>query len=37
MGKENQKRVLTALLAASIAVPTPVLAASPSDFTDFPE
>ncbi|WP_394266589.1 hypothetical protein [Anaerotignum sp.] len=37
MGKENQKRVLTALLAASIAVPTPVLAASPSDFTDFPD
>lgn len=37
MGKENQKKVLAALLAAAIAVPTPVLAASPSDFTDFPD
>ena len=36
MGKEHQKRVLAALMAASIAIPTPVLAASPADFSDFP-
>ena len=36
MGKEHQKRVLAALMAASIAIPTPVLAASPGDFSDFP-
>ena len=36
MGKEHQKRVLAALMAASIAIPTPVLAASPVDFSDFP-
>ena len=34
MGKEHQKRVLAALMAASIAIPTPVLAASPADFSD---
>ncbi len=37
MGKEHQKRVLAALMAASIAIPTPVLAASPADFSDFPK
>lgn len=36
MAKEHQKRVLAALMAASIAIPTPVLAASPADFSDFP-
>ena len=36
MGKEHQKRVLAALMAASIAIPTPVRAASPADFSDFP-
>ena len=36
MGKEHQKRALAALMAASIAIPTPVLAASPADFSDFP-
>lgn len=36
MGKEHQKRVLAALMAASIAIPTPVLAASLADFSDFP-
>lgn len=36
MGKEHQKRVLAALMAASIAIPTPVLSASPGDFSDFP-
>ena len=36
MGKEHQKRVLAALMAASIAIPTPVLAVSPADFSDFP-
>lgn len=37
MAKENHKKVLAMLLAASIAVPTPVLAVSPSDFKDFPD
>ena len=32
MAKEHQKRVLAALMAASIAIPTPVLAASVSAF-----
>ena len=32
MGKEHQKRVLAALMAASIAIPTPVLAASRRTF-----
>lgn len=36
MGKEHQKKVLAALMAASIAIPTPVFAASPTDFVDFP-
>lgn len=37
MAKVHQKKVIAALLAASIAVPTPAFAASASDFTDFPK